>query len=360
MTPRRSPRRRLGQILRATTAGALVFGGVLLNSGCENSDPAFHHRILAFGKLLDISIVELNRRKAKVAAAALEQDFDYMQGTWDARELGPLLRTNRLLAEGKPFAAPPSLLPLLQEAQRLSMASDYLFNPATGRLRRLWGFQAQEPECHEPPGADRIAALVAGNPKPSDIEIDDFHLHTNNSAVQLDFSGIAKGYSFEQAIRRLKELEVRNALLSSEGDMSAIGSRDGRPWRVGIRTPSGGIFAYTDISEQESMFTAGDYKHNFTWEGIVYHDVLDPRTGYPARGSRSVTVIHESAATADAASTALFVAGPSQWHEIAKKMGVRYVMLLDSDGALHMSPAMQARIRLLDDSRKVLVSPPLT
>ena len=66
--------------------------------------------------------------------------------------------------------------------------------------------------------------------------------------------------------------------------------------------------------------------------GQRYHHILDPRTGYPAQKTASVTVIHDDAGVADAAATALFVAGPDRWHEIARSMGVKYVMLIDSMG----------------------------
>ena len=347
------PARRLIQALT-------LLGAALLAGACDNSDPTFNHRLVAFGDMLDVSIIDLSRGEAEAAASALEEDFAYMQRTWDPWEATALRRTNRLLEQGETFAAPPSILPLLRAARSQAEASDHLFNPALGRLRRLWGFHVENPDCHSPPAPERIEELVAASPRVTDIEIDEFRLTGHNPAVQLDFSHIVKGYGFAQAVQRLRELGVRNALLSSGGDLSAIGSRDGRPWRAGIRSPSGGIFAYVEIGGDESMFTAADYKRNYTWAGETYHDILDPRTGYPARGSRSVTVIHPDATTADAAATALFVAGPSGWHEVAYRMGIRYVMMLDAEGALHMNPEMHKRIRLLDQKRRIVVSPPLT
>lgn len=360
MTVGRPTASRPGSPLYRLTGLLALVGAALLVAGCENSDPTFNHRLLAFGQLTDVSIVQLNRSKAEAAAAALERDFAYLEQVWDPWEPGPLKRTNRLLAEGVTFAAPPSVLPLLREARQHAAASDHLFNPATGRLRHLWGFHVEDPECHSPPSAERIAELVAADPRLSDIDLDDFRLTGHNPAVQLDFTAMVKGYAFDQAVRRLQELGVRNAMISAGGDISAIGSRDGRPWRVGIRSPSGGIFAFVEIDGDESMFTAGDYKRNYTWNGETYHDIIDPRTGYPARGSRLATVIHSKATTADAASTALFIAGPADWHQVASKMGIGYVMLLDADGTLHMNPAMQERIRLLDDSYRVVIGPPLT
>jgi thiamine biosynthesis lipoprotein len=109
----------------------------------------------------------------------------------------------------------------------------------------------------------------------------------------------------------------------------------------------------------EAVFTASGYRRNFTWDGRTYHDIIDPRTGYPATGTASVTVLHPSATIADAAATALFIAGPKDWRRVAKKMGIHYVMLTDSEGRVHMNPAMQARVKLHRSNREVIISEPL-
>jgi thiamine biosynthesis lipoprotein len=72
-----------------------------------------------------------------------------------------------------------------------------------------------------------------------------------------------------------------------------------------------------------------------------------------------VTVLHDDATTADAAATALFVAGPDRWYEIARRMGIRYVLLVDDDGVLHMNPAMEKRLNFLSPPRAIRLSPPL-
>ena len=154
----------------------------------------------------------------------------------------------------------------------------------------------------------------------SDIAIDGFRVSSSKHTVKLDFRGIQKGFAIDQAIARLQELGIHNASISVDGNLRAIGSRDGHPWSVAVRGPEGGgIFATLQILGNEAAFTAGGYQQNFTWEGEVYHDIIDPRTGYPATGTASVTVLHPNASTADAAATALFIAGPKDWHRVAKR-----------------------------------------
>ena len=144
---------------------------------------------------------------------------------------------------------------------------------------------------------------------------------------------------------------------------AASGLRDthrGSPKATVQRPAGGGIFATLKLIGSEAAFTAGRYQNNFSWQGEVYHDIIDPRTGYPARGTASVTVLHPNASTADAAASALFVAGPSDWHRLARKMGLRYVMLTDTEGRIYMNPAMRQRVKLHRGTGNVIISEPLS
>ncbi len=333
----------------------------LLLAACD-SDPGFHQsRFLAFGTLVDLTIAGATREQAEAASAAIEQDFQRMHRSWHAWNPGPLGRVNTLLETGGWFSAPPSILPLVQRGKALSAASGDLFNPAIGRLIEAWGFLRDDPENGKPPSPERIAELLRQNPRMEDIDIDGIRMRSRNPAVKLDFGAFAKGYGIDLAMAHLRELGIDNAILNAGGDLRAIGSRQGIPWRIAIRRPSGsGVLGVIQVSGDESVFTSGDYERKFEWQGKHYSHIIDPRTGWPARGTTSVTVIHDDSTTADAAATALFIAGPDHWYPVARRMGLRYVLLVDSDGALHMNPAMQRRLELVETDRKIVLSPPLT
>ena len=342
------------------TTVALALALLLVLAGCDRTEPVYNSRFLAFGTLNDVSIVGVTHSDAEAAVAALEADFAAMHKAWHAWNPGPLARTNRLLREGVRFPAPPSVLSLVKLSKELAKRSDNLFNPAIGRLIALWGFHEDRISCDHLPGKAEIEALVKANPTMDDIDIDGIYLQSHNPAVQLDFGAIGKGYGIDLAIEHLKELGIANAIVNSGGDLRAIGSRGGHPWRIAIRSPSGsGTLGFINVAGDESVFTSGDYERNCLWQGKLYHHIIDPRTGYPARGTRSVTVIHDNAAEADAAATALFVAGPEQWYRIARRLGIRYVLLVDQDNVVHMNPAMRERVELIDKKQQVKLSPPL-
>ena len=348
----------LPRIFRALVA--LLSTGLLLTA-CGAGDPVSRGQFEAFGSPMDVTLIDVDRRRAAEIIQKLETDLDYLESAWHAWEGHALTRVNLLFNRGRePFAAPPSVLPLLRFSQTLSESSDGLFNPAIGHLYRAWGFHGRPAECLQPPSQETIDLVLAARPGMRDIVIDGLHVSSRNDLVKLDFRAIQRGFAIDQAIARLQELGVQSASISTGGDLRAIGSRDGHPWSVAIRGPGGGgVFATLQISGNEAVFTARTYVNSFTWKGETYHDIIDPRTGYPARETRSVTVLHANASTADAAATALFIAGPDDWHRVARKMGIRYVMLTDSSGRVHMNPAMQARVKLQKDAQQVVISEPL-
>jgi len=327
---------------------------------CSRQEPADTARFLAFGTLIDLTIVGVEPEAFDRISAAIENDFAYMHHAWHAWDPGPLGRVNQLLPSGEPFVVPPSVLPLLERGIQLARASDDLFNPAIGKLIGLWGFHSEEMDPGSLPSAEEIERLVMANPRMSDLTLKGITLRCTNPAVQIDFGGMGKGYGIDLAIQHLRELGVANAIVNAGGDLRAIGSRDGRPWRIAIRNPSGGgVIATLETRGDESVFTSGNYERYFTKNGKRYHHIIDPRTGYPAEGVKSVTVVHTEATVADAAATALFVAGPEHWHRIAEQLGIRFVLLVDEHGVLHMNPAMAQRLHLLDPSREIRLSPPL-
>jgi thiamine biosynthesis lipoprotein len=337
----------------------VILLAVLSLAACKREQPVYNTRFLAFGTLVDLSVIGVDRKTADRAAQVLEQDFAVMHQAWHAWNPGPLGRVNKLIRERGTFAVPPSVLPLIKLGQRYSEQSGGLFNPAIGHLVDLWGFHSDEPECRPPPPPEAIRNLVQSNPSMADLVLDGILMRSDNPDVKLDFGAFGKGYGIDLAIAHLRELGVHNAIVNAGGDLRAIGDRDGTPWRIAIRRPSGGVFATIQVSGDESVFSSGNYERYFVYEGETYHHIIDPRTGYPARGSASVTVVHSDAVTADAAATALFVAGPELWVKVARDMGIKQVLLLDEAGTLHMTPAMAKRVNILDREPDIKLSPPI-
>jgi thiamine biosynthesis lipoprotein len=353
----------MSELRQARRAGPLALLIGLLMVGCGASEtPVYTTQFVAFGSAVDLTLVGFAKEDAVRLADQTEQDMRFFEQAWTAWRPGPMIRVNELLATGKPFAAPPSLLPLLNRSRELDDKSGHLINPAAGRLSALWGFHNEPPECRPPPDRRSIRRLVQAAPTLADVYQDGIMLQGENPALMLEFSAMAKGFAMDQVMGHLREHGVRNAQLNAGGDFLVIGSRSGRPWRLVVPRANGtGVLGVIDIGAPAALFSAGEYQRNFIHNGQVYHDIIDPRTGWPADELQAVTVLslEGDAASAQAAARALFVAGVSGWHELARAMGLRHVLLIDQAGTLHMTPAMRARIQLVDKDLDVVLSQPV-
>jgi len=331
------------------TVKVLAFTSLFWLCACEKTEPelaVFKEQMFVMGTIIDVSIYGESEKKSQKMFHDLLKDFKYMQASWSPTRKGGLRRLNGLIALESPFTIGPGIKDMIEHSTQLSLQSEGLFNPALGKLIKLWKFSQEELPKGPPPAADAINKILAGNPKMTDLVITGLILESRTPDLAVDFGAYAKGYGVDKAIEYLKSQGVHNAIINAGGDLRAIGSKGKDAWHIGIRHPrENWAIASIKIQADESVFTSGDYERFYEYEGKRYHHIIDPRTGYPADQSTSVTVLHHNAAIADAAATALFVAGPKDWQRIAKKMSVTHVMLIDKNGKIFLTPEMQERLQ---------------
>ena len=319
---------------------------VSLLAGCQRPVPEYRESQYLFGTLVNFTVRGVESAQAQAAVAAIGEDFQRMHNDWHAWKPGELSRLNQQLPDGEFHPVSPFLLPLIEEAGVLAAQSNNLFNPAIGQLVKLWGFHSDTLPSGSPPSQDMIQTLVQKQPRMADIIIEGERIRSRNPAVSLDFGGFAKGAALDLAMQRLREMGIENAIINAGGDLNVIGSHGDRPWKVGVRHPQGeGVLAAVELKDGEAIYTSGNYERYREHEGVSYSHIIDPRTGMPVRHVASVTVIDRVGARADAAATALSVAGPKDWYRIARQMGLKYVMLVDEQGKVYMNPAMAERVR---------------
>lgn len=331
----------------------------LLSSSCGREQPReFKRTILKFGTLIDVTLYSVKPALAEQALDQLETNFNQYHADWTSWQDSPLTRINQKLAAGQNTAVPASIASLIKNSQKLSQQSHGLFNPSINQLIRLWQFHRSDEPDIQPPTPQAIANWLHEKPSMDDLKFEADHLRSGNPNTQLNFGAFAKGYAIDLSFDYLQSIGIKNAVINAGGDLSVRGTHGERPWKIGIRHPrEDHIFAWLEAHDQESVFTSGDYERFYEYQGQRYHHILDPRTGYPAKGSTSVTVIHSNAGVADAAATAIFIAGPEQWLATAQAMGIKYVMLIDDQGKIHMTKKMAERIHFSkNQSDNIMIS----
>jgi len=333
----------------------LVSLGVFFLTSCDRHGEQ-KAEFIVFGTLLEVTTWGASEAQAQKAFSELQSLFQLMHRDWHAWEPGRLTGINQAFAEGRTAQADKDILELVTRSQQMETLSGGRFNPAIGGLVRLWGFHTSDfPILGPPPEPAEIQSFLNRAPSTLNIQIRGLDLESSNSSVQLDFGGIAKGFAIDLACARLRELGIRNAIVNAGGDLRAFGRHGSRPWRVGIRNPAGGIIGGVTAGDDEAIFTSGVYERFRQDQQERYPHILDPRTGWPVEGISAVTVISGEGLLADAAATAIIVAGKEDWVTVARSLGLDKVLLVDESGTVYLTPEMNGRVEFVEGVERVIV-----
>ena len=316
--------------------------------GCESRPQKTTARFAQFGTLVDITIWDLPQREAERAISLLQRDYAILNRDWYAwgeGELGQLNRTLRRAIEA-PLSAPLGML--LQESLQLSAASRGLFDMRIGPLVELWGFaNGAAVDGAEAPGDDDIRAALDRSRLHVDVLNDgsDWRIRTEAAGVMLDIGGVAKGDILARGLARLTTEGVSRALIDAGGDVAVMDHLGSEPFLVGIRPArEGEPLRLIELQHGEAVTTSGDYARYREIGGRRYAHIIDPRTGRPSEEARSATVVHQVAARADAAATALIVGGGDEFDAVCDAMRVDTALLVDNRGQMRATPEMRARL----------------
>ncbi|CUI08655.1 FAD:protein FMN transferase [Massilia antarctica] len=321
---------------------------LLALAGCQRADTVHRTRGHVFGTAVEISIYGGAPERADSLSGAVLNEFDRLHHKYHAWQPSMLTSLNDAIARGEPFTADAEMVALLQSATVVAERSGNLFNPAIGRLIRLWGFQSSDIAPQAPP-AQEIRRWLDARPRLADLRYQGNTISSTNKAVMIDLGGYAKGYALDRAAQILRQGGVKAALVNVGGNVLAIGQPGERPWRVGIQDPrAAGAVAQVNLRDNEAMGTSGDYQRYFLKDGKRHPHIIDPRSGYPIDLVASVTIVTSGGTDAglrsDGNSKPLFITGPAGWEAMAARMGLAEVMLIDAQGTVHTTPAMRSRL----------------
>ena len=323
--------------------------------------PLQEQQAYVFGTRVEVVVVSAEPEQARQAIAAVLCEFDRLHRAYHAWQPSELMQLNTAIAAGQTHEVTPELADFIREAQQLAAQGDNLFDPGIGELIKLWGFQADEFVAKLPADAE-LKAWQASKPSIADIRVEGTMVRSRNPHVALDFGGYLKGVALDRAAAILRKQGIQNALINIGGNVMALGSKEGRPWRVGIQHPrQPGALATIELHDGEAIGTSGDYQRFFEFEGQRYAHLLDPRTARPAAHTAAVTVLipagPKAGTLSDAASKPIFIAGPEHWREMARRMGVDQVMRVAADGQISVTAALQSRLGFIGEAPAMTIIP---
>lgn len=228
-----------------------------------------------------------------------------------------------------PTQCPQSVCDAVALSLSVAMQTDGAYDPTWASMWELWNFKNPILPSQE----EITSRLPLVNWR--NVQINDSAIYLTEEGMMLGLGGIAKGIALNESRDALLSQGCKEFMIVSGGQVLVNGSSR----QVGIRKPDGLHNEFVAIVELKntSISTSGDYEQYFEVDGVRYHHIIDPRTGFPAKGTRSVTVISEDAALADALSTGLFVMGSEKAIALVNSIPGVEAYIIDSAGSLQMS-----------------------
>ena len=299
-----------------------------------------HFEGQAFGTMYSITYIGGQNRDSNVQlhpqVDSLLADLSHTFSIFDTTSI--IYRWNR----GEEVELNEDFLTVLRLSKTISAATDGAFDCTVQPLVQLWGF-----------GKDGVRHTVGDDTLTAVREFVGFQLVDlqgdsilrKDQRVQLNFNAVAKGYAVDKVADWLVEKGYTDCLIEIGGEVAARGTKNGKPWKVGIQTPTKTAdgakesFESIPLPDHRAVATSGNYRNYFEEDGVRYTHILDPRTDKPERTNLlSVTVLAPDCATADAYATAFMVLGYDRSSEIVRQHPEleAWFILAEEDGGFTM------------------------
>ena len=351
--PGRPGNRCLAKVYRCLTPVALVLASASLLGAQAKSSASGSHGLerskvkeveVKMGSRFELSAVHADEPVARRAIAAAWREIDRLEAmisSW--RESSETSLVNRHAGEG-PVVVSPELYGLIDRTLKVSKLTEGAFDITFASFGDLWDFKASAPQLPRQEDIDARLAAVGYE----DIALDPsaHSVFLRKPGARIGFGAIGKGFAANRAARVMAEHGVVGGVVNAGGDLYAFGTQaDGSPWRIGIADPldRDTVFAHVALSNQ-AVVTSGDYESYVEIDGERYAHILDPRTGWPVKELRSVTVLCPDAELADALATSVFVLGPIEGLRLVDRLRDVEALLVTSEGQLLFSRNLESML----------------
>jgi thiamine biosynthesis lipoprotein len=228
---------------------------------------------------------------------------------------------------------------LIQRSIRISGLTQGAFDISYGGIdKRLWNFDTTLQQLPDKETARRMVRLINYR----NIVLDDVHgtVFLKEKGMRIGFGGIGKGYAAERAKKVMKAMGADSGIVNASGDLAIWGYQpDGTPWTIGIVDPNtrGRIFSYLNVTNL-AVATSGNYEKFAVIDGKRYSHTINPRTGLPVTGIKSVTILCPNAEFADAIATPVMIMGISAGLDLINQLkDVEAIVIDDNDRIYHSS-----------------------
>ncbi|WP_426668053.1 FAD:protein FMN transferase [Mucilaginibacter sp. McL0603] len=248
----------------------------------------------------------------------------------------------------KPVQVSRETFNLIKRSVRISEITQGAFDITYGSIdKRLWNFDQNMTSLPDKDTAKKMVRLI--NFRNVILNEENCTVFLREEGMRIGFGGIGKGYAADCAKRVMIEQGVVSGVVNASGDMSAWGTQpNGEKWTIGIVNPDSSheVFSYLSITDM-AVATSGNYEKFITIDGKKYSHTINPRTGLPVTGIKSVTIITTSAEIADAMATPVMIMGINIGLDMINQMKNIEAVIIDDDNNLYTSKNINLKVPLL-------------
>nr|WP_242855754.1 FAD:protein FMN transferase [Ruminiclostridium josui] len=254
--------------------------------------------------------------------------------------------------ESQVFHVNDDIYNVLSAAKHFSELSQGAFDITVGPLVKEWGVFTDDPHVPTQSRINELLKLVNYKSIEFDPEKKTFRLPIKGQMI--DFGAIAKGYAADEAVKICRKDGIKSAYINLGGNVYVVGNKpDNTPWKIGIQNPRAADGKYIGILRisDKTVVTSGDYERFFVKNGVRYHHIIDPRTGWPSNSDLiSSTIVTDSSISADALSTATFVMGLNKSKELLKKLHGVDAIFITKDKKVYITENLRRYFDFQDES----------
>jgi thiamine biosynthesis lipoprotein len=238
----------------------------------------------------------------------------------------------------EPVAVSKETFSIIERSVRISKLTQGAFDITYGSIdKRLWNFDIQMKELPDKETARKMVRLI--NYRNIILDHENTTVFLKDKGMRIGFGGIGKGYAAEMARSVMKNMGAESGIVNASGDLTTWGLQpNGKAWTIGIADPnaSNEVFSFIEVTGM-AVATSGNYEKYVIINGKKYSHTIDPRTGLPVSGIKSVTIITYNAEIADAMATPVMIMGIRAGLHLINQMKGIEAIIIDDNNVVHTS-----------------------
>jgi thiamine biosynthesis lipoprotein len=285
-----------------------------------------HHHLM--GSAFEFIVVAENEHEGKALLEQSVTEVKRMEALLtEFSEESDTARINRNAGQGE-VQVDEEVFQLIERCNNISKLTGGAFDISAGSLKKLYNFKGERFEL--PDHQTILAALNKTGYTRIELKTPD-KVRLSVPGMHIGFGAIGKGYAADRVKLMLKQKGVKSGVINASGDLTAWGTRvNGDPWKTGIAHPDdlSKIILWLPLDDM-SVATSGNYIQYFDFKGLRYSHNIDPKSGYPVRGIKSVSIISPSAELSDALATAVTVMGKKAGLYLIDQLPNTYCIIVD-------------------------------